>query len=123
MNVLIIENSDLLIVRYKGIISSIININLFSFLPYSSNLFSVIKNQLPEIVIITQELDINIKLELIKKIKSYNPITKIISLCSKSFPEINKQYKIHGVDHCLDKATEFNQLIEIIENYKPTIAN
>ena len=63
------------------------------------------------------------ELELINKIKSYNPITKIISLCSKSFPEINKQYKKYGVDHCLDKATEFNQLIEIIENYKPTIAN
>ena len=93
MNVLIIENSTILKERYARLLSQIINIKMFTIGSYSEKSIQFIQNLNPEVIIIAQNLDINIKFRIIKKIKEYNPCLKIISLYAKPSDQINQKFK------------------------------
>ena len=115
MNVLIIENSDILKERYTRLLSSINSIEMLTLTALNVQSFDFIKNHNPEVIIIAQDLNTNIKIDIIKKIKENNSATIIISLCSKPFHQINEKYKEIGADYILDKSTEFNKLYEIFQ--------
>jgi DNA-binding NarL/FixJ family response regulator len=115
LNVLIIENSDILKERYTRLLSSINSIEMLTLTALNVQSFDFIKNHNPEVIIIAQDLNTNIKIDIIKKIKENNSATIIISLCSKPFHQINEKYKEIGADYILDKSTEFNKLYEIFQ--------
>ena len=123
MNVLIIENSEILKERYTRLLSSIISVEMLTLGSYSEKSFKFIQKQNPEVIIIAQDLDININLEIIKKIKEYNSAIIIISLYSKPFTQINEKYKKWGADYILDKSTEFHKLSEIFQKLNPQNIN
>ena len=123
MNVLIIENSEILKERYTRLFSSIISVEMLTIGSYSEKSIDFIQNQNSEVIIIAQDLDTNIKFNIIKKIKKYNPSITIINLYTKSFEGINQEYKKWGADYILDKSTEFNKLSEIIMELNPQNTN
>ena len=112
MNVIIIENSAILKERYTRLLSSIISIEMLTLGSYSKKSIKFIQNINPDVIIIAQNLDTNIKFKLIKE---FNSNIKIINLYSKPFNQKHEKYKNCGADCNLDKSTEFNKLFGIFQ--------
>lgn len=123
MNVLIIEKSEILNERYTRLLSPLNEIEMLTHSPLSEKTFHFVQNQKTEVIVIAQDLDSNIYLNCIKKLKEVSPNSYIIILSSKSFPQIFKKYKEWGADFILDKSTEFNKLPKVFQELNSENAN
>lgn len=117
MNVLIIENSELLLERYTQILSSIMGIKMQTITSISSKLKKFIQTHKPEAVIIAQDLTSDDYEARIQEIRKAQPSTIIIILTTNPFSQMKKMGERWGADYVLDKSNDFDKLPELFQTF------
>jgi DNA-binding NarL/FixJ family response regulator len=114
MNVVIADDSTLVRDRLERQVADIPNINIVGCAGNSSETIQLVKQKKPDAVILDIRMPGESGIEVLKKIKKYNPQTVVIILTN--YP--SSQYKAMcyrlGVDYFFDKSMEYQLITNVL---------
>jgi len=116
MNIIIIDKSGLSSVRLGNIITSIGNVENIVQILDVKNILDIVEKTNPDVIIWDLNINGQVCFELMKKVLKLMPSVCIIALTSYSIEQYRKKCREIGVRHCLDKTTEFENIIDIISS-------
>lgn len=118
MQVLIIDSSIAIIERLAELLSeSNKDIVIFKAVTYQEAITKFLDYH-PEVILLDTSLERNLSIKLLKEMKVENEKCIVIALSIHSEKNIREQWNLNGVDHYLDKYSEFEKIAGIIDVYK-----
>jgi len=118
MNILIADDSEILRQRLVTMLSEITKIEYIWQAEDISQTIKLASSLTPDLIILDIHFPDGSGLEVLKNIKLNYPKIKVIMLTNFSFPQYRSECKKIGADYFLDKASEFNQVTDIINSIK-----
>ena len=122
MNIAIIDKSELSSMRISSILSKVKGVkNIVQILDIMS-ILPTLEKMTPDAIIFDININGSDPLKLLKEIKKLLPDVLIITLTSFSVEQYRKKCREMGIENCLDKTSEFEQIPKIISDFlKPKI--
>ena len=121
MKAFIVDDSDLLRERVIGLISEIDGVEIVGETNSMLGAVDKIKASLPDVLI----LDIHMKegngIEILKRIRRTDLVPIVIMLTNYPYPQYREKCEAAGANFFLHKATEFQKLVDIIEELSISI--
>jgi DNA-binding NarL/FixJ family response regulator len=122
MNIAIIDKSELSSMRISSILSKVKGVkNIVQILDIMS-ILPTLEKMMPDAIIFDININGSDPFKLLKEIGKLLPDVLIITLTSFSVEQYRKKCREMGIENCLDKTSEFEQIPKIISNFlKPKI--
>jgi DNA-binding NarL/FixJ family response regulator len=122
MNIAIIDKSELSSMRISSILSKVKGVkNIVQILDIMS-ILPTLEKMMPDAIIFDININGSDPFKLLKEIGKLLPDVLIITLTSFSVELYRKKCREMGIENCLDKTSEFEQIPKIIFNFlKPKI--
>ena len=118
MQVLIIDNSVLIVQRLKELLSECRNISLlFGATSYTEGV-QLFMQHLPAVVILDHNLPDNKSYLLLTEIKQAAPETVVIMLAIVNDEQTKQQCQILGADFLFDKYSEFERIVVVVNDFR-----
>jgi DNA-binding NarL/FixJ family response regulator len=122
MNIAIIDKSELSSMRISSILSKVKGVkNIVQILDIMS-ILPTLEKMMPDAIIFDININGSDPFKLLKEIEILLPDVLIITLTSFSIEQYRKKCREMGIENCLDKTSEFEQIPKIISDFlKPKI--
>jgi DNA-binding NarL/FixJ family response regulator len=122
MNIAIIDKSELSSMRISSILSKVKGVkNIVQILDIMS-ILPTLEKMMPDAIIFDININGSDPFKLLKEIGILLPDVLIITLTSFSVEQYRKKCREVGIENCLDKTSEFEQIPKIISDFlKPKI--
>jgi DNA-binding NarL/FixJ family response regulator len=122
MNIAIIDKSELSSMRISSILSKVKGVkNIVQILDIMS-ILPTLEKIMPDAIIFDININGSDPFKLLKEIGILLPDALIITLTSFSVELYRKKCREMGIENCLDKTSEFDQIPKIISDFlKPKI--
>lgn len=117
MQVLIIDNSLLIVQRLNELLSEVSNISELSSATAHDQALQLFMLQKPGIVVLDLHLPENKSYDLLKEIKKVAPKTVLIILSVENDEYIQQQCRMLGADFYFDKYNEFEKIAVVVNDY------
>ena len=122
MNIAIIDKSELSSMRISSILSKVKGVKNIVHILDKISILETLKKMKPDVIIFDMNMNGSDSLKLLKEIRKLYPGVLIITLTSFSVEQYRKKCREMGIEHCLNKTSEFDQIQEIISDFlKPKI--
>jgi len=118
MRVLIADDSIPVRERLVGIISEVDDVNVVGQAENTIETMVLTKELNPDLIVLDIRMPGGTGMDIIDKIKKFNPKIIIIILTNYHFPEYKQKCLKEGADYFFSKSGEYERTIEIIEELK-----
>jgi len=118
MRVLIADDSIPVRERLVGIISEVDDVNIVGQAENTIETMVLTKELNPDLIVLDIRMPGGTGMDIIDKIKKFNPKIIIIILTNYHFPEYKQKCLKEGADFFFSKSGEYERTIEIIEELK-----
>jgi DNA-binding NarL/FixJ family response regulator len=117
MNIAIIDKSELSSMRISSILSKVKGVkNIVQILDIMS-ILPTLEKMMPDAIIFDININGSDPFKLLKEIGKLLPDVLIITLTSFSVEQYRKKCREMGIENCLDKTSEFEQIPKIISDF------
>jgi DNA-binding NarL/FixJ family response regulator len=117
MNIVIIDKSELSSMRISSILSKVKGVkNIVQILDIMS-ILPTLEKMMPDAIIFDININGSDPFKLLKEIGKLLPDALIITLTSFSVEQYRKKCREMGIENCLDKTSEFEQIPKIISDF------
>ena len=118
MRVLIADDSIPVRERLVGIISEVEDVNIVGQAENTIETMLLTKELNPDLILLDIRMPGGTGMDIIDKIKKFNPKIIIIILTNYHYPEYKQKCIKKGADYFFSKSDEFEKITEVIEELK-----
>jgi two-component system OmpR family response regulator len=115
MDVIIIEDSPLILERISSTISSIPGTNITGNAADAQSAIELVKTAKPQLVVLDLLLRSGNGLEVLREIRKQKIPSKVVVLTNYGEEQYRQVCFEEGADYFLDKSSEFDQIEEIVQ--------
>ena len=122
MNIAIIDKSELSSMRISSILSKVKGVKNIVQILEKMSILPTLEKMMPDAIIFDININGSDPFKLLKEIGKLLPDALIIALTSFSVEQYRNKCRKMGIENCLDKTSEFEQIPKIISDFlKPKI--
>ncbi|MEO7524389.1 MAG: response regulator [Ferruginibacter sp.] len=118
-NILIVDNSSMIVERLCGLLRELGNVKAVSKAYSYEEALETLSAGNFDLVLLDTQLQDKSGFELLAYIKSNFPEVKTIMFTNQTSCFYQEKGERIGTDHFIDKSSEFEKVIEIIQDYSP----
>jgi len=115
MRVLIVDDSQVVCERLRSVLTEIDKVDVQLANEAAEADVALLQEDLPDAVILDLVLEDGPAFHLIRDVKSIDPDIKVIVLTNYPFKAYRQKCLAKGADYFFDKSSEFDQVVDIIE--------
>ena len=115
MKVLIVDDSDLLRGHLAAMIGSVPGVRHVEQADCVRSALTCLASFRPDVAVLDIQLPDGNGIEVLKAIRKDMPLTHVIMLTNHAFPQYRKKCMAEGAAYFLDKHTEFETVVEVLE--------
>jgi len=120
MNIAIIDKSELSSMRISSLLSELKGVKNIVQILDKMSIMESLKKVIPDVIIFDMNMNGSDSFKLLKEIRTLFSDVLIITLTSFSVMQYRKKCREIGIENCLDKTSEFEQIPKIISGiFKP----
>ena len=117
MNIVIIDKSELSSMRISSILSKVKGVKNIVQILDTMSIMPTLEKMMPDAIIFDININGSDPFKLLKEIGILLPDVLIITLTSFSVELYRKKCREIGIENCLDKTSEFEQIPKIISDF------
>jgi DNA-binding NarL/FixJ family response regulator len=120
LRVVFADDSDLVRARLATLASDLAGVEVVAYASSAQEALDAIRRTVPDVVVLDVCMPGGSGIGALKVIKALEVPPVVIMLTAFPYPQFRMKCTRMGADHFLDKATEFDQVAEVLERLRDT---